>query len=435
METNPTRICELLVGLPEVNVLGIDDDERGPLWVHVESRLERTWCRACGCRATVKDRPTVTFVDLPCFGRPTRLVWHKHRFSCPAPECPAQSWTLVDERIAAPRAAMTDRAARWVTKQVGRAGRSVNEVADELGCDWHTVNDAVLAYGEALLDADAERVGVVDALGLDETLFFRKGERHLKQWCTSVVDVGGPGRDTKLIEVVEGRTATKVSAWLDDQPEDWRAGIRWGVLDLSGSYRKVFNDSLDHVTQVADPFHVTKHANEKLDECRRRVQNETLGHRGRKDDPLYRSRRLLTKGHERLDDDGEAKLLSLLEAGDPRGEVRMTWHAKETTRGLYDIDDPVLAGEYLDELIGDMADSEMPPEVRSLGRTLRRWRDHILAWHEAKVTNGPAEAINNLMKRIKRIGFGLRNFRHYRVRALLYAGKPNWDLLATVRPR
>lgn len=113
----------------------------------------------------------------------------------------------------------------------------------------------------------------------------------------------------------------------------------------------------------------------------------------------------------------------------------MTWHAKETTRALYDIDDPELAAEYLDELIDDMLDGEMPPEVRSLGRTLRRWRDHILAWHHRRVTNGPTEAINNLIKRVKRIGFGLRNFRHYRVRALLYAGKPNWDLLATVRPR
>ena len=41
-----------------------------------------------------------------------------------------------------------------------------------------------------------------------------------------------------------------------------------------------------------------KLANSKLDECRRRVQNETLGHRGHKHDPLYRCRRLLTKAHE-----------------------------------------------------------------------------------------------------------------------------------------
>jgi transposase len=68
---------------------------------------------------------------------------------------------------------------------------------------------------------------------------------------------------------------------------------------------------------VVDPFHLVKLANTKLDECRRRVQNETLGHRGRKDDPLDRARRLLTKAHERLDAAGDTKLVGLLRAGDP----------------------------------------------------------------------------------------------------------------------
>ena len=42
--------------------------------------------------------------------------------------------------------------------------------------------------------------------------------------------------------------------------------------------------------------------------------------------------------------------------------------------------------------------------------------------------------MNNLVKRIKRIGFGFRRFAHYRIRVLLYAGRPNWDLLPTVHP-
>ena len=52
----------------------------------------------------------------------------------------------------------------------------------------------------------------------------------------------------------------------------------------------------------------------------------------------------------------------------------------------------------------------------------------------SRVTNGPTEALNNLIKRIKRAAFGFRNFSNDRIRALLYAGKPNWDLLATVTP-
>ncbi|NJN05654.1 MAG: hypothetical protein HC814_03695 [Rhodobacteraceae bacterium] len=40
---------------------------------------------------------------------------------------------------------------------------------------------------------------------------------------------------------------------------------------------------------------------------------------------------------------------------------------------------------------------------------------------------------DNLIKRVKRVAFGFRRFAHYRTRALLYAGKPNWDLLGSVR--
>jgi transposase len=50
-----------------------------------------------------------------------------------------------------------------------------------------------------------------------------------------------------------------------------------------------------------------------------------------------------------------------------------------------------------------------------------RWRTQITAWHRARVTNGPTEAANNLIKRVKRVAFGFRHFAHYRIRALLYA--------------
>ncbi len=434
METNPIRVCELLVGLPDVNVLGVVDDDGGPLGVHVECRVERPACAGCGTTARVKDRPRIGLVDLPAFGRPTRLWWHKHRWWCANPACAVGSWTGEDRRIAAPRLGLTDRAGRWVTYQVGKLGRSVAEVARELGCDWHTVNDTVLAYGEALVDDDPGRIGAVDALGLDETLFFRKGRWRTQQWATSIVDVAAPG-GARLLDVVAGRSATGPSEWLEARPAEWRNRVRYGVLDLSGPYRKVFDDTLDHVTQVADPFHLVRLANTKLDECRRRVQNETMGHRGRKTDPLYRARRLLTKAHERLDDRGEHRLMGLLRAGDPRGEVRMAWHAKEVIRSIYAIDDADLAGDFVAQLADDLQDDSCPPEVQSLGRTLRRWLNQIVAWHQARVTNGPTEAINNLVKRIKRIGFGFRRHRNYRIRALLYAGRPNWDLLATITPR
>lgn len=433
METNPIGVCELLVGLGDVTVLGVEDELDGPLRVHIATRSQRPSCPQCDGVVWAKDDTQVELADLPVFGRPARVVWHKHRWVCPNTGCGQGSFTEHAPRIAPVRAVMTDRAGRWATSQVGRLGRTVAEVARELGCDWHTVNKAVIAYGTALVE-DPDRVGDVTALGLDETLFSRRGRWRRQQWCTSIVDVAGTG-GAQLLDVVEGRVATGPIQWIESRPAKWRHRICWGVLDLSGPYRKVFDDALPHVTQVADAFHLIKLANQKLDECRRRVQNETLGHRGRKDDPLYRARRLLTKAHERLDEHGDAKLRGLLRAGDPHGEVQMTWHVKETIRGIYDIDDHDLACEFVDQLADDLKDTSMPEEVRSLGRTITRWRDQIVAWHQSRVSNGPTEAVNNLIKRIKRIGFGFRRFAHYRIRVLLYAGKPNWNLLATITPR
>ena len=83
MEVDPTRMCELLIGLPAVIVLGIvDEGGRSPLLVHVEMRSGRRPCAGCGAASRVKERPEVSLVDLPAFGRQARLVWRKHRIEC-----------------------------------------------------------------------------------------------------------------------------------------------------------------------------------------------------------------------------------------------------------------------------------------------------------------------------------------------------------------
>ena len=94
-----------------------------------------------------------------------------------------------------------------------------------------------------------------------------------------------------------------------------------------------------------------------------------------------------------------------------------------------------LALEWIDALVDDLTDTMRPLEIRSLGRTLHHWRLEICAWHACHLSNGPTEAMNSLIKRIKRVAFGFSNFRNYRIRALLCAGKPDWSVLAGITPR
>jgi len=108
--------------------------------------------------------------------------------------------------------------------------------------------------------------------------------------------------------------------------------------------------------------------------------------------------------------------------------------AEETLRGIYDIADPAEGKTTVDQLAVEFCDQSLPPEINRLGRTIWRWRTQISNWHHARVSNAATEAANNLIKRVKRAAFGFTNFDNYRIRSLLYAGKPNWALLDTLTP-
>jgi transposase len=181
----------------------------------IEQVAERVRCASCGGRAQVKERPVVHYVDLPVYGTPMSLAWKKYRMRCVDPACAIGTWVLEDHRIAAKNCLLTTRAAKWATVQVG-GGRTVSEVAAELACDWHTVNDAVTTYGKALLEADRKRLNKTTAIGLDETRSVRKPDSGNDQgscisvedvshpWCYQMKELGDRASDTHTLPPVVG---------------------------------------------------------------------------------------------------------------------------------------------------------------------------------------------------------------------------------------
>ncbi len=111
-----------------------------------------------------------------------------------------------------------------------------------------------------------------------------------------------------MIDVIKGRDDHRLDAWLAEQPQAWKEAVTATVTDLHEPFRQALAKHLPDATAGADPFHVVTPGNGVVDRTRRRVQQDALGHRGRKHDPLYRIRKLLVLAAERLDDRGRAKL-------------------------------------------------------------------------------------------------------------------------------
>ncbi len=130
-------------------------------------------------------------------------------------------------------------------------------------------------------------------------------------------------------------------------------------------------------------------------------------------------------GAERPLGPGLERMLLGIRTGDPEDEVLGAWLAKESVRDVYLSEDPADARLLLDKAI-EGCRTDPVAEIKSLGRTLARWRTEILAHHTTGASNGPTEGLNLLIKKVKRAGHGFRSFANYRLRILLHTGGVDW---------
>jgi len=200
-------------------------------------------------------------------------------------------------------------------------------------------------------------------------------------------------------------------------------GHRGRRADPFHGYATALRTSLPGATRVLDAFHVTRLGFAAVDDVRRRVQQESTGHRGRREDPLFTIRRLLRRGADNLSDRAWVRLLAGLDAGDTDDEqIGRTWIAAQDLRLLFNEPDRDRAERRPLRWFVHCADSNIP-ELPHLARTIDAWREELLAYFDTGgVSNGPTEAMNLLIKKIKRVGPGFRNFENYRLRLLLHCG-------------
>lgn len=212
--------------------------------------------------------------------------------------------TEQDDRVARPRALLTTRACWWAIRQLRREHASVSGLARQLGTTWRTLWKAIkpLLWQMA---ADESRFDGVTALGVDEHVWHHVSTRPVEDGgrgpkeLTGMVDLSldRKGRTrARLLDLVPGRSGTVYAEWLKSRNESFRAGVKVATLNPFHGYKNALDDELEDAIAVLDAFHIVKLGTAAVDEVRRRVQQETHGHRGRSGDPLYGIRNILRCG-------------------------------------------------------------------------------------------------------------------------------------------
>ena len=380
------------------------------------------WCRRCGCEGTVRDTVVRRLAHEPLGWRPTVLDVTVRRYRCLG--C-GHVWRQDTSRAAEPRAKLSRRGLRWALEAIVCQHLTIARVAEGLDVAWNTANDAVLAEGKRVLINDPGRFDGVAVIGVDEHCWrhTRKGDKYVTVIVdlTPVRDGSGPAR---LLDMVEGRSKQVFATWLAERDQAWRDRIDVVAMDGFTGFKTAAVDKLPDAVEVMDPFHVVQLAGDALDRCRQRLQQETVGHRGRTGDPLYGARRTLHTGEALLTDRQRARLEALFDA-DEHAEVEATWGVYQRIVAAYREPDTNTGQQALQKVI--TAISRGVPtaltELRRLGRTLKQRAVDVLAYFDhPRTSNGPTEAINGRLEHLRGSALGFRNLTNYIARSLLESG-------------
>ena len=414
----------MLLGLPTVHVESVQRTETA-MTVTVSTPWQLQGCPDCGVVAPSRGRRRRVLYDVPQGEVRVRLVWRQRTWRCPEAGCPRGTFVEQVPTLVTPRAQVTTRAVTWAIGQLRREHATIAGLARRLAVSWWALWRLVRPELERLA-ADESRFTGVTSLGVDEHIWHH-GERRTKgpKELTGMVDLTRDEQGkvhARLLDLVPGRSKKAYADWLDDRGEDFRKNIDVAALDPFGGYKCAIDDQLQDATAVLDAFHVVKLGTQVVDEVRRRVQQDTTGHRGRKGDPLFGIQTILRAGVENLTDKQQARLVRAIESDEAHEEVFLAWQCAQQLRAAYRVRD-LAEGRRLAEKVLASFHTCPIPEVARLGRTLRRWHCAFLAYFTTgRANNGGTEAMNGIIELHRRLARGYRNRENYRLRMLLAAG-------------
>jgi transposase len=234
-------------------------------------------------------------------------------------------------------------------------------------------------------------------VGIDEHFVTRR--RGFSEFATVLVDYNR----RKPRELVKGKSGGELKAALEHIPG--RENVKNVILDLSDGYKSFSREFFPNAELVADKFHVLRLITPHINRRRKLITGDM------RSNPV---RRLLLKNRPMLE---YFKRLALDRWLEEHPELNELYWWKERIHSFYRIKSHGHASRILTRITDQMAASQLP-EIKTLRRTLMRWRNEILNYFKTRLTNARTEGFNNVAKLIQKRSYGVKSFENYRLKYL-----------------
>lgn len=381
--------------LPELKMTRMlrESPSQGRIECEKSSRTQEFCPRCATPSRSTYDHRRVRILDAPLRDKTTYLVIRKRRLWCKPCQKP------FTESIPGIRKGKrhTERYARtivWACEHFADLSR----VRKTYRCSAYFLYKI---YYQKLEEKIREKVSYpwTQTIGIDEHAFRRNKLTGQTEFVTMIVDY--PNR--RVRELVYGKTGAALSQDLASIPG--RENVKNVVLDLCDPFKNFAREYFPNAKIIADKFHVLRLLSPAL--LRRR--KEISGTRAD-----LRAKKLLLMSIKRLD---YSKRFALREFLKEHPELHELYTWKEKLHRFYRTPGYHNAAIALRKLTDQMSWSLLP-EIKTLRRTLMKWREEILAYFLSGLTNARTEGFNNKAKVVKRRAYGYKSFRNYRLKVL-----------------
>jgi transposase len=411
-----------LFGVPGLRVTDADPGQGGAVEIWAVTGWEgASACPDCGTESSrVHDVVVTCPKDVRRAGDPVELNWVKRRLKCVNEACGRRTFT---ERVPAvpPGCRVLPRLKEQCAGEVADRGLTPAEAARHAGVSRPVAQDAFTARAEEMLEPDPEPVA---HLGIDEHRRgrprWRKDEETGKyvqladRWHVNFCDLSAR---QGMLGQVEGRTADDAAYWLLSAPPAWRDRVEVVAIDMCSVFASAVKRALPQALVAVDLFHVVQLAVKALGDVRRRATREKYGRRGKKGDPEYGLKGLLSRNLENLPADKFEKVIETLDADGHGQQVLLAWIAKEKLRDALNLRARISGSRPCERQVRDRlfafydwcAQNEAVPELVTLAGTVARWEDEIVTAVLTGVTNATSESLNRIAKLEARMAYGFRN--------------------------
>lgn len=380
--------------LPELNLLEMKKEGTSWFTFYCQKEKRTEYCPRCATpSSTTYDTRRVRIKDAPIHGHRIEIVIRKRRLFC-KPCLKPFTESVPGIRKGFQHTERYGRALRFACDKYS----DLKSVKKEFRCSNGFLYKTYYRHIELRTKRKAHSTWP-SAIGIDEHAFGRQKYGGMTKFASLIVNHNAK----KVMDVCEGKTTASLEEAL--KHIQGRENVRFATMDLCDPFKNFVKGFFPNVEIIADKFHVLR----LLSPAIIKKRYEIVGTRAD-----LRAKKLLLMSSWKL---GYFERLTLSRYLENYPELKELYDAKEALHCLYRTRGYDKAALALTQLCDAWASSKIK-EIKTLRRTLIKWRNEILAYFKNRLTNARVEGYNNVAKSVIKRAYGYRSFKNYRLRLL-----------------